>query len=126
MSVLSPVVWREAPTLRGPPHGLLMRANPQHPSTDSTPPVRYQDVHYVYVLRSLKDGNLYAGYTADLRSRVAADSVGKVRATCDRRPLHGGCEAFDLVAEFLGRQGRAYRSTRQTGCVTISLSVQPG
>jgi putative endonuclease len=119
-------------------------------------------VHYVYVLRSLKDGNLYTGYTADLRSRVAAHSVGKVRATRDRRPLHliyyeayllpkdakarevflksgsgkryirkqmshyfsasktggwcrcdsvvagkqaphGACEAFDLVAEFLGR-----------------------
>ena len=51
------------------------------------PAVRYQDVHYVYVLRSLKDSNLYTGYTADLRSRVAAHSIGKVRATRDRRPL---------------------------------------
>jgi hypothetical protein len=35
------------------------------------PAVRYLDVHYVYVLRSLKDGNLYTGYTSDLRKRVA-------------------------------------------------------
>jgi predicted GIY-YIG superfamily endonuclease len=33
--------------------------------------VRYRDVHYVYVLRSLKDGNLYTGYTSDLRARIA-------------------------------------------------------
>jgi putative endonuclease len=45
-------------------------------------------VHYVYVLRSLKDGNLYTGYTADLRKRVADHTAGKARTTRGRRPLH--------------------------------------
>lgn len=47
------------------------------------PPVRYQDVHCVYVLHRAQGGNLYTGYTADLRSRVPAPLVGKVRATRD-------------------------------------------
>jgi putative endonuclease len=45
-------------------------------------------VHYVYVLRSLKDGNLYTGYTSDLRARIATHTAGKARTTRDRRPLH--------------------------------------
>jgi putative endonuclease len=44
-------------------------------------------VHYVYVLRSLKDGNLYTGYTPDLRSRLAAHQAGAAHSTRDRRPL---------------------------------------
>ena len=45
-------------------------------------------MHYVYVLRSLKDRNLYTGYTADLRQRVADHTAGKAPSTRDRRPLH--------------------------------------
>ena len=45
-------------------------------------------MHYVYVLRSVKDGNLYTGYTTDLRQRVADHAAGKARSTRDRRPLH--------------------------------------
>ncbi|MEM7436996.1 MAG: GIY-YIG nuclease family protein [Myxococcota bacterium] len=44
-------------------------------------------MHYVYVLRSLKDGHLYTGYTADLRARFAAHRTGKSRHTRRRRPL---------------------------------------
>jgi len=44
-------------------------------------------VHYVYVLRSAKDNNLYTGYTADLRQRHAAHQAGKVASTRNRRPL---------------------------------------
>jgi putative endonuclease len=44
-------------------------------------------VHYVYVLRSLKDGRLYTGYTSDIRARIAAHNAGKVRSTRGRRPL---------------------------------------
>lgn len=44
-------------------------------------------MHYVYVLRSLRDGNLYTGYTADLRQRVANHTRGKARTTRHRRPL---------------------------------------
>ena len=44
-------------------------------------------MHYVYVLRSVKDGNLYAGYTTDLRQRFTEHVAGKASATRGRRPL---------------------------------------
>jgi putative endonuclease len=44
-------------------------------------------VHYVYVLRSLKDGKLYTGCSSDLRNRIAAHRAGTVQATRHRRPL---------------------------------------
>ena len=50
-------------------------------------PVRHPDVHYVYILRSLKDRNLYTGYTTDLRQRIADHTAGKAASTRDRRPL---------------------------------------
>ena len=43
--------------------------------------------HYVYVLRSQKDGKLYVGYTNDLKSRFEQHNKGQVISTKDRRPL---------------------------------------
>ena len=43
--------------------------------------------HYVYVLRSLKDGNLYVGATRDLGLRVQKHNAGEVQSTAYRRPL---------------------------------------
>ena len=43
--------------------------------------------HYVYVLRSVKDGDLYVGMTSDLRARLALHQSGRVKSTKDRRPL---------------------------------------
>jgi putative endonuclease len=45
-------------------------------------------VHYVYVLRSLRDGNLYTSHTTDLRRRVVDHTTGKAPSTRHRRPLH--------------------------------------
>ena len=45
---------------------------------------------YVYVLRSLKDGDLYVGSTNDLRGRFALHNAGKVASTKSRSP-------FDLI-----------------------------
>lgn len=42
---------------------------------------------YTYVLRSLKDLDLYVGYTPDLRARVSKHDKGLVKATKFRRPL---------------------------------------
>jgi len=44
-------------------------------------------MHYVYVLFSEEDKQLYTGSTDDLRSRLKAHSGGFVRATKYRRPL---------------------------------------
>ena len=42
---------------------------------------------YVYILKSTKDGNLYIGYTNDLKKRFEAHNKGKVFSTVKRRPL---------------------------------------
>jgi putative endonuclease len=41
----------------------------------------------VYILRSLKDKNLYVGYTNNLKRRLEKHKYGKVKATKNRRPL---------------------------------------
>jgi putative endonuclease len=43
--------------------------------------------YYIYVLRSLKDGNNYTGYTKNLKLRFERHSNGEVESTKDRRPL---------------------------------------
>ena len=43
--------------------------------------------YYIYVLKSLKDKNLYVGYTEDLKSRFEQHSKGRVQSTKDRRPF---------------------------------------
>jgi putative endonuclease len=42
---------------------------------------------YVYVLRSLKDDQLYVGYTSDLKNRISEHNSGKVFSTRSRRPF---------------------------------------
>jgi len=43
--------------------------------------------HYVYVLRSIKDGRLYVGYTANLRRRLTEHNAGMVPSTKHRIPF---------------------------------------
>jgi putative endonuclease len=42
---------------------------------------------YIYILRSLKDNQLYIGMTNDLRERFRLHNLGKVPATQFRRPF---------------------------------------
>jgi len=44
-------------------------------------------VHYVYILKSLKDNKLYIGKTDDLQKRFEAHNNGHVRATKSRKPF---------------------------------------
>lgn len=44
-------------------------------------------MHYTYVLRSLKDGKLYAGCCSDLRKRFKQHSENLVPATKSRGPF---------------------------------------
>ncbi len=43
--------------------------------------------HYVYVLKSEKDENLYIGCTGNLEKRVREHAAGYVRATKGRLPV---------------------------------------
>ncbi len=45
------------------------------------------DYYYVYVLRSLKDGFFYTGYTKDLALRISEHNKGKVFSTKSRYPF---------------------------------------
>ena len=52
-------------------------------------------MHYVYILKSLKDGNLYTGCTSDLKRRISEHSSGHVKSTCQRGELKLICyEAY--------------------------------
>lgn len=42
---------------------------------------------YVYILRSLKDNNLYVGYTTNIEQRLKQHKYGEVKSTKNRRPL---------------------------------------
>jgi putative endonuclease len=44
-------------------------------------------MYYIYILFSEKDGQLYIGYTPDLRSRIEKHKKGFVKATKFRRPI---------------------------------------
>ena len=43
--------------------------------------------YYIYILKSLKDGKLYTGYTSDLKLRFESHQKGLVESTKNRRPL---------------------------------------
>ena len=44
-------------------------------------------MYYTYVLKSNRDGNLYVGWTENLKRRVDQHSNGKVAATKSRLPI---------------------------------------
>lgn len=44
-------------------------------------------MHYVYVLKSEKDNNLYIGCTSEIKNRLAMHNAGKVRSTKSRVPF---------------------------------------
>lgn len=51
----------------------------------TVPPTNF--MHYVYVLKSKKDNQLYIGQTSDLRRRLAEHNEGKSIATKSRIPF---------------------------------------
>lgn len=44
-------------------------------------------MYYIYILKSQKDGNLYTGYTNDLKKRLKLHNSGKVGSTKKRLPM---------------------------------------
>jgi len=63
--------------------------------------------YYVYILKSLKDGRFYTGYTADLKKRLVQHNSGGVRSTKGRRPLElVYWEAFETRGTAMRRERR--------------------
>lgn len=44
-------------------------------------------MYYVYILKSDIDGNIYTGFTSNLKSRLQEHNLGTVISTKNRRPL---------------------------------------
>lgn len=44
-------------------------------------------MYYIYILKSLKDGKYYTGFSSDLRTRLKDHQGGNVQSTKIRRPL---------------------------------------
>lgn len=44
-------------------------------------------MYFVYILKSLKDGNLYIGRTNNFERRFKEHNLGKVQSTKSRRPF---------------------------------------
>lgn len=44
-------------------------------------------MHYVYIIKSLKDNKLYVGYTTNLNKRIEKHQNGEVLSTKCRRPF---------------------------------------
>lgn len=62
-------------------------------------------MHGVYVLYSKKDGELYIGYSAEVRRRIDEHTRGQVTATRTRRPLVIIlCESFANKKDALQRE----------------------
>src|SRR5512132_2007232 len=62
-------------------------------------------MHYVYVLRSLKDNGFYIGYSANLRKRFSEHVTGGSFATSHRGPWRLiYYEAYLNQADALGRE----------------------
>ncbi len=77
-------------------------------------------MYYVYVLKSLKDGKIYAGHTNDLKKRFKQHNQGLEKSTRNRRPLkllyYEGCnilnDAIKREKSFKTGFGRAYLKRR--------------
>lgn len=50
-------------------------------------PVRDTQMHYTYVLQSRKDGQMYTGYSPNLRERFNQHQSGNVASTKGRGPF---------------------------------------
>lgn len=62
-------------------------------------------MHYVYVLKSLKDKDFYVGRTENLKNRLVEHQKGKVESTKDRRPLRFVyCEVSNSIKDAVHRE----------------------
>lgn len=79
-------------------------------------------MYYTYVLRSIKDGELYIGWSNDLKRRIEKHNKGLVTATKNRLPVkliyYEACldeqKAIEREKQLKTGFGRAYLKRRLT------------
>jgi putative endonuclease len=78
---------------------------------------------YVYILKSRKDGDIYIGYTEDLKKRFIEHNKGDVVATKPRRPLELiYYEAYKDKQDAKQRESRLKRYSRAYAQLRIRIS----
>ncbi|MCD4736732.1 MAG: GIY-YIG nuclease family protein [Bacteroidales bacterium] len=76
----------------------------------------------VYILYSLKDNNLYIGYTTDIKRRFAEHQSGNSKSTAPRRPLKLiFCEYYLSQGDALRRE-KYFKTT--AGKKTLKLMLR--
>jgi putative endonuclease len=61
--------------------------------------------YYVYVLRSIRDGQLYIGFSSDINQRLKQHNHGHTLSTRNRRPLRLiYIECFSVKSDALARE----------------------
>ena len=79
------------------------------------------NMHYTYVLKSLKDKKLYIGRSDDLRRRINEHQRGKVDATKHRMPIELiFYEAFRNKTDAIRRENY-FKATKGKRALTIML-----
>ena len=67
-------------------------------------------MYYIYILRSLKDNNLYLGFTEDLRSRLVQHNLGQSDSTKYRIPFELiYYEAYKAKSDAMSRERKLKR-----------------
>ncbi len=62
-------------------------------------------MHYVYVLKSFKDGDFYVGRTENLNQRLKEHQKGQVISTKNRRPIKlMYCEVSNDIKDAVHRE----------------------
>ncbi|OGG54814.1 excinuclease ABC subunit C [Candidatus Kaiserbacteria bacterium RIFCSPHIGHO2_01_FULL_55_79] len=79
-------------------------------------------MHYTYVLRSHRDGQLYTGSTNNLKLRLEQHAKGRVESTKNRRPLTLIYYEACLVEKDARRREKSLKTYR--GKVTLRRRLQ--
>ncbi len=77
---------------------------------------------YTYVLQSIKDGNLYIGWTQDLRERITKHNKGLVESTKNRRPLKLVYYEACLVKEDAIKREKSLKTGYGRSCLSRRLT----
>ena len=81
--------------------------------------------YFVYVLRSMRDGDLYTGMTSDIERRLRDHNGGKTRSLRHRRPLVlVYCEELETRSAAIARE--YYFKTADGGALKQRLVLQAG
>ena len=98
----------------------------QSPSAGRLTVGQNSNMYYIYILRSLKDGNHYVGLTSDIDKRLEYHNSGRVRSTKHRTPfvvIHK--EAFDnrVTARKREKYLKSYKGSKEKESTIKSIDI---